>query len=425
MIDQSSPGAKSGRRAAAAFAAMAAIYFFSHLQRTAIPGTIFDELQTDLGLGAAGIAALGSMFTWIYGGMQVFAGLTVDAWGGRRALLLGAAAMAAGSMLFPLATSLPLLFAARALTGFGASFLYLSIIKELNLYFGAQHFPTTLGILLAVGYCGAMAATLPFERAVAAIGWRPALLAVAGLTIAALAAAWWKSLPNRAAAAHRIPFSFRPLGAVLANRSCWPSFASACISFPVYFVVLTTLGKKFLQDFGGVSSPASAASLLAMAATSALTVVAGGLLPKLLGGRRKPCMLAASAILVMGVGLLLAGTLWRAPSWVFLAGYLLLAAAIGLGGPSGSATVKELNRPEFLAAGISVTNALSYIGCGTIAQACGLILDRYRPRAARPDSILAFPPAAYVALFSFLGAIALLNFSFTLAIPETGKGVKA
>ena len=49
------------RLSLAAFAAMALVYFFSYFQRTAVPGTIFNELQTDLGLSAASVALLGSM----------------------------------------------------------------------------------------------------------------------------------------------------------------------------------------------------------------------------------------------------------------------------------------------------------------------------------------------------------------------------
>jgi hypothetical protein len=49
------------RSALVAFAAMASVYFFSYVQRTAIPGTIFDELQVDFSLAAASVAALGAL----------------------------------------------------------------------------------------------------------------------------------------------------------------------------------------------------------------------------------------------------------------------------------------------------------------------------------------------------------------------------
>jgi len=421
--DWSAPGSRAGtglaRATPAALLAMASIYFFSYFQRTAIPGTVFDQLQTEFGLPASGVAALGSLFTWIYGGMQIVVGIVVDGWGGRRSLLAGGLALALGSLLFPLAHALPLLFAARALTGFGASFMYLSIVKEIGTRFGQEHFPALLGGLLAVGYCGGMTATLPFERAIAAIGWRPALLIEAALSFLALSAAWLMP-PSAATGPLQAPRpSLKPLVEVFRNRACLPSFATSFINFPIFFVVLTVLGKKFLQDFAGLDSPSAAATMLAMSATSALAVVAGGLLPRAIGGLRKPILVGASAIVVLATALLLAGTLLAAQAWVFLAGYLLIATAIGLGGPSAGATMKDLNRLEVMASGISVTNALSYIGCGTVAQACGMILDHYHPAGLAQDAILVYPSAAYVALFSFLGLLSLLNFALSLAIPET------
>ena len=42
------------------------LYFFANLQRVAIPGSIFNELQSTLNVGAKYITALSSMFMYIY-----------------------------------------------------------------------------------------------------------------------------------------------------------------------------------------------------------------------------------------------------------------------------------------------------------------------------------------------------------------------
>lgn len=165
---------------------MVTVYFFSYFHRAAVPGTIFNELQSDLGLSASSVVLMGSMFTWIYGGMQIVVGFLADRYGGTRTFLVGGVVMLAGATWFPLASSTATLFTARAITGLGASFMYLSIIRELGRLFGARNFTVWLGVLIAVGYCGGMVATLPFERAAAAFGWRHALLAVAALIFAAL-----------------------------------------------------------------------------------------------------------------------------------------------------------------------------------------------------------------------------------------------
>lgn len=412
------PRRPSAGLAAAAFAAMLSVYFFSYFQRVAVPGTIFDDLQRDLDVSAAAVAALGSMFTWIYGGMQVAVGLLTDRYGGARTLMGGGFAMLAGSVLFPLTHTVWWAFAARALTGFGASFMYLSVVKETDRLFGHRHFTVWVGVMLAVGYSGGMAATLPFARATGAFGWRLSLLVAAALLLVALVVAGL-ILGRLGREAHGVRLmSAVPVLAVLKNRACRPLLASACIMFPIFFVVQTVLGKKFLQDFGGLSSSAAAAFVLVMTAVSAVGVLAGGGLPRLLRDRRKPIFVTGSVLLVVAGGVLLAGVLTHAPGWVFLAGYVLLAVS-NAAQPSGSALMKELNPPESVAASLSVVNGLAYIGCGTIAQLGGLILDLGRAGAKVTAAGTVYPPGAYAGLFVFLTVLAGLNLLFAIRVPET------
>ena len=65
------------------------IYFFANLQRVAIPGSIFDELQHDLNAGAKYITALGSMFMYVYAAGQLVVGLLDDRYGGERVITFG------------------------------------------------------------------------------------------------------------------------------------------------------------------------------------------------------------------------------------------------------------------------------------------------------------------------------------------------
>jgi predicted MFS family arabinose efflux permease len=418
MNETSDARALPTRLARVAFAAMAAVYFFSYFHRAAVPGTIFNELQADLGLSAASVVLMGSMFTWIYGGMQIAVGFLADRYGGTRTFLAGGVIMFVGAAWFPLAGSTAALFAARALTGLGASFLYLSIVRELGRLFVAKSFTAWLGVLMAVGYCGGMAATLPFERVAAAFGWRHSLLAVAALIFAALALS---GLVVRRLGSGRHggqPLSLAVLGEIFRQRRLWPLLASGLIAFPLLFVIQTVLGKKFLQDFGGLSSPLAAAAMLLMAAVGATCVMLGGVIPRRLGRRRKPWLMAGALMLLAAAGLLLAGTLLRAPGWVFLLGYLLLAAS-SVATPSLATTMKELNQPQAVASAIAVVNGLAYIGSGLIGQAGGWILGRYRDAATVTASGVVYPPAAYVALFCFLTALAGANLIFTYRMPET------
>jgi MFS family permease len=187
----------------------------------------------------------------------------------------------------------------------------------------------------------------------------------------------------------------------------------------VYFVIGTMLGKKFLQDAGGMSSPHSAAFMLGMTATSALAALTGGVLPRLFGNRRRPCILIGSGTLLFSVALLLAGTVLHAPNWIYLIAYILLAAA-GIGSPASFATMKDLGKSGSFASGISVLNALSYIGSGIIGQICGMILDLFHSSGGGMAAAGSYPPSAFIVLFVFLCALAFIFFLLTLTIVETG-----
>lgn len=401
------------------FGVMLAVYFFASFQRTAIPGMIFDELQTDLRLSASSVVLMGSMFTWVYGGMQIVVGFLADRFGGARMFLLGGVVLLAGSVWFPLAGSTAALFTARTLTGFGASFIYLSIVNELGRLFCAQYFTVWLSVVMAVGHSGGMTATLPFERVVTAFGWRPALLRVAALLAVVLAIA---GLVLRRFCESRRAGTPLPLTAgvseIFRQRRNWPLIASNLIAFPLLSTVQTLLGKKLLQDVGGMSSPRAATSILMMTVTLTVCVVLGGILPQLFGKRRKPWVIAGAFMLLVGIGALLAGVVLRAPGWVFLLGCILLGTYC-IGAPSNSTIMKELNRPEAVASAVSVVNSLAFIGSGLVGQASGCILGCYRDTATVTASGIVYPPAAYGAVLCFLVAVAVLNLVFTCLAPET------
>ena len=128
-----------------AFAAMIVIYGLAYFQRTGIPGTIFDELQHDFRLSASAVTALGSVFVYVYASMQLMAGMAADRYGGRKTLLFGSLVMCVGAAVFPCAHTASLLFISRILIGFGSSFVYLSIVKEVDTLFSAGISPACSG----------------------------------------------------------------------------------------------------------------------------------------------------------------------------------------------------------------------------------------------------------------------------------------
>ena len=69
-----------------AFVPMMFIYAASYFQRTAVPGTVFNDLQADYGLTGTQIAGMGSAYICIYAICQLLVGICADKYGGMRVI---------------------------------------------------------------------------------------------------------------------------------------------------------------------------------------------------------------------------------------------------------------------------------------------------------------------------------------------------
>ena len=399
-------------------ACMCAIYFFSYFQRVAIPGTIFDELQSDFQTSANAVAWLGAMCFYIYGAMQLVAGLLSDRFGAAKVLLGGGLLLSLGSIAFPLSPSLPFLYASRALVGLGASLIYISIVKALDGLFGADNFAQYLGIALFLGYSGGLAGTFPFERLVSLMRWRPALLLVGILcAIAVTAAAVLFRATGRMQ--HRgAPPPLRVVPEILRNRESVLILIVGSGSFSVSFLVLTTIGKKFLVDYAGMTSSAAAACTFLMMLVTMLATLSSGFLSRHLNNRRKPIVMASSLFVVMAVSLLLICLEYGVRGVWFLPSYVLLGLG-GIGFPMSSALVKELNRPEAVGASTGVLNGACYLTVAVVTNLVGLIMDRFEAGAVKTASAVIYPKEAYVGIAVLCLVIALISLIAAFFLRET------
>lgn len=397
---------------------MSGLYFFSFFQRVAVPGTVFDEIQSDLGISAAAVTALGAIYLYIYAGTQLFVGIAADRFGGARLLLAGGLVMCVGSLAFPLSGSLWLIYASRALTGLGASFMFLCIVRELDALFGPRQFALLIGPVLFFGYLGGLAGTFPLERVVARFGWRASLLGAAVLSSVMLACAFVLLVRLSHLVSRGRPLAWSQFREVLGNRRAMPLLFSCPVNFGIYFLIQTTLGKKFLQDVAGMSSAAAASYTFVMMAVVMVVVFMAGFLPRLIGDRRRPLIVTAMSLTLAATSLLVCGVIARAPGAFFLAPYVLLAISTGLG-PASITTMKELNRPGAVGLAVSLLNCLTYLCVAVLANLAGMVLDRFRHLAAVTDAGVLYPPQAYAAVFAGLLVLAALSFTSALFIPET------
>ncbi|MBO5924622.1 MAG: MFS transporter, partial [Lentisphaeria bacterium] len=127
------------------------IYFFVNFQRSSIPGTIFNQLQSAFNASAAEVTSISAVFMYVYAATQLVAGLAADKFGGTRTILWGALMLVIGSLIFPVCGNLGLLLLGRVLVGFGCGAIYLAIVKEIDRIY-PEKFTSVLGTVILLGY---------------------------------------------------------------------------------------------------------------------------------------------------------------------------------------------------------------------------------------------------------------------------------
>lgn len=410
--------ARSKRIDLMVFVAMAGLYFFINFQRIGVPGTVFNEMQSEFDATASQVTALAAIFLYVYAGMQFFVGAGADHFGPARVVLTGGALLTAGSIAFPYCQTLPQVYAVRVIVALGASVMYISIIKQLTLTFEPRHFPPLLGLLLVIGYSGGVVAYATIPAAVTAWGWRTSFRIVALLCGVVFVIVLALVARTGAARGRRTPFSFRVAAEVARTKAIRPILLAGSINFGIYYVLQMTLGKKFLEDFLGMSSSAAGHVNGAMLATVTVGYLAGGFLPKLTGERRRPFVIIASAGTLAAAAMLFAGVKANLPAWWFVAAYILLGAT---NSPAivGTSLLKELCPPAAAAFGISLLNAGCYIAVALASSAAGIILDAWKEGARKSGNYLIYPPGAYAAIFACMIGLAVVATAASFYCPET------
>jgi MFS family permease len=397
---------------------MCSIYFFSYFHRVAVPGTIFDELQTDFKMSAGEVAWLGALFLYIYAGMQLVAGLLNDRFGAAKVLLAGGSLLTLGAILFPLAQTPPPLYAARALVALGASLIFLSVVKALDSLFGSKYFAPLLGVVLFLGYSGGLAGTYPFERAAHAFGWRHALLGAGVVCTVCLFLVGW--LLHATGQLRRTEKTASPfiLKDIIQNRQSIPVLLSGSVNWAVYFLIQATVGKKLLTDYGHLAPSKAASFTFAMMLGAMSASLLSGFVSRALGNRRKPIMLCGTGITFFTLLALCVTLHFNLGAAWFLPCYILLAVSAG-SSPIFCTSMKELNPEEAAATSVGLLNGTCYLTIAIVTNLAGYIMDGFQEQAIHTETALIYPPAAYLTIFAILLGVALCSFVSTFFIRES------
>jgi nitrate/nitrite transporter NarK len=314
--------------------------------------------------------------------MQVPAGLAIDRFGPRRALIAGISVLTLAQFGFALALTYPSAVIARVFIGGGDALIFTSVLRLVSSWFPVVRIPLVTQLTGQLGQIGAMAATVPMTLLLREAGWTPTFAAPAalGLVFVALLLLLVRDTPTRRTQAGA-PIARRrvvsTVGEVWARSGTrmgfWVHFST-----PFSGIVFALLwGYPFLVQAQAIG-PITAGVLLLLA--TFFSMLSAPLIGQFVAYRpfhRSTLVLAslAAQMAVWAVALLWPGP---APLWLLV----LLVAAIGVGGPVsmiGFDYARTSNPPAQLGGANGIVNQGGFIATVLAVLAIGLILDRLTP----------------------------------------------
>lgn len=161
-----------------------AAYYVSYVLRT-VNAVIAPELVGELGLGAGDLGLLTSTYFLAFAVAQLPVGVALDRFGPRRVVAALMVVATAGVLLFAIGRGFTALALGRGLAGLGVSACLMGGFKAFGEAFPAARQASLTGVIMAAGAAGALSTSLPLEWALPHLGWRGAVLLVAGMSAVA------------------------------------------------------------------------------------------------------------------------------------------------------------------------------------------------------------------------------------------------
>ena len=388
------------------------LYFAANLQRVAVPGAVFTLLQNDLQPTAQSIASLGSYFMYVYAASQLVIGILIARYGGFKVITLGSILFFAGSLLFPVAQTLPLLYFSRVLIGVGSASFYLSLIAETKKIVPHKNFGVILSIVLLVGFLGGIVANAPLVVCIDKLGWRETfwITGVATAVIAILFIAISK-FADKEPEDKTVKFDFSTFKSVFSDRRNNVLYTFSFINYGLYYVIQTVIGKKFLEDFCMITNIKAATVLSVMGALYAFAGSIIAIMSKAAVSRRVIFLKIASFNTFFSFAIILACLFVDFKDPIIPSLLFCSLSFWGSLSPLLVPLLHDINNPKIAGTAVSILTCGFCVTVGILGNVVGFCLDLFRNHQTL-NLPMFHGNGAYIAIFSFglmLAVIALIN----------------
>lgn len=389
----SRPGAAGPAGLWSTLAGLGFLYLAAQFVRNAL-GVIGGDIEAQLGLRATETAILAGVMLLAYGLAQIPAAMVLR-WAGARRVLPAAGALLTLSLAgFALGDSYAELLFWRVMMGVATSPV-LAASYSIYLGYGEARFAFLSGLQTGFGRAGVVASTIPLALAVAAAGWRDALLWAAAFAAMAAVAATVVVLRRRDGATARFDASAAAVvKSLAANRTMQAAVLFQGVNAGVGGAILGLWGGPWLAAAYGMEVRERGLMLFVMALAWALSAPAWGLVAARTA-RPVVWLLAAAGVTI---ALLTVGALWPLQVATAAAFLALLGASSG-GYPVVLKLVREAAPPGDIVYVATVLTAGAMVGVFAVQLATGVLVDQF---GGAPGSR---PVEAYRAVFGLLAAL--------------------
>jgi MFS family permease len=389
------------RLVACVFLPFAAGYYLSYLFRT-INTLISGPLSAELGLDAANLGLLASVYFLVFAGAQIPIGALLDRFGPRRVQGVLLVVAAGGAALFGTSTGFLELLIARAMIGIGVSAALMAGLKAIVTWFPRERVALINGYMIMLGALGAVTATVPAEWLMGYAGWRRLfeLSAVATLATAFLI---FLAVPEDARpAGTRRP----PLTAIYRDPRFWriAPLSASCIGSA--WSLQGLWAAPWLTDVEGLNREALIPQLLLMA----IGICLGALLLGTMADRLRRRGIRTETVFAAVVGLFVLAELalimrLALPSqlpWLVIS---IVSAATVL----SFAIIAEYFPSELAARANGSLNVLHFGWAFVVQYGTGLILEQWTPQDGH------YPAIAYQVAFAVSVTVQVLALAWFIS----------
>jgi MFS family permease len=392
---------------------LVALYYFYQYALRSAPSVMMPQLTEAFGVNALGVSAIVGMFYYGYSPFSLVAGASLDRFGAKRIVPIGAALVGVGALIFS-SGNVAAANIGRFLQGAGGVFALIGAVYLVTKNFPASIAASLIGATQMFGMAGGSAGQFlvgPMIRQ--GVTWDRFWLYAGclGLVIGLLL---FVLLPKEAPQqnAGGMLALLRSLGRVFRNPQSIICGAISGLMFIPTTILGMTWGVRFLQEARGREFEAA----VGLAATVPLGWMIGcpllGFISDRLG-RRKPVIIAGALMLLVMVAWVLFGNaaIFRGPVVGILMGIASGAAMLPY------SVIKEANPPELGGTATGVINFLNFTLSALLGPVFGarlLEVPGDDPAAALAHYQAGFAPLLY-------GILLALVLAFFLK--ETGSAV--